>query len=159
MCVVIKQSSPLPISIFLSLCLLFPPPYAKTSDQLAYMQTCVVCMYVCVHIGVHYCQDGVLLRGRNTDGNPAWVCRTETPRMGLSRVLLLPSWDQGDLSNRSPICRGVHVYVFTHVHTWVYLYACVWVWTVKIYRYRGSQGWKKNKKRSQDRYSEMDVCT
>jgi len=40
------------------------------------------------HIGVHYWQDGVSLQGSNTDGNPfVWVCRMETPRMGLSRVI------------------------------------------------------------------------
>jgi len=91
MYVVINQSSALPISIFLSLCLLFPPPYTRTSNQLACMQACMVCMYVCVHIGVHCWQDGVSVRGRNTDGNPAWVCRTEIPRMVSSRVLLIPS--------------------------------------------------------------------
>ena len=53
------------------------------------MQVCMVCMYACVHIGVHCWQDGVSLRGRNMDGNPfVWVCRMETPRMGLSRVIL-----------------------------------------------------------------------
>jgi len=108
------------------------------------MQTCMVCMYVCVHIGVHCWQDGVSLRGRNTDGNPAWVCRTETLRMGLSRVLLLPSWGQGDLSNRSPICRGVHVYAFAHVHTWVHLYA--WMWVRTEWRYMDIEGLKGEKR-------------
>ena len=56
------------------------------------------------------------------------------PRMGLSRVILLPNRDQGDLSNRSPICRGIHVYVSTHVHTWVHLHACVWVGLGKLYK-------------------------
>jgi len=52
----------------------------------------MVCMYACVHIGVHCWQDGVSLQGSNTDGNPfVWVCRMETPRMGLSRVILLPN--------------------------------------------------------------------
>jgi len=52
------------------------------------MQACMVCMYACVHIGAHCWQDGVSLRGSNTDGNsvigPVWVCRMETSRMGLS---------------------------------------------------------------------------
>jgi len=92
MYVVIDQSSPLSISIFLSLCLLFYPPYTRTSNQFAYMQVCMVCIYACVHIGVYCWQDGVSLRGFNTDGNPfVWVCRMETPRMGLSRVILLPN--------------------------------------------------------------------
>jgi len=43
-------------------------------------------------VGVHCWQDGVSLRGSNTDGNPfVWVWRMETPRMGLSRVVLLPN--------------------------------------------------------------------
>jgi len=151
------------------------------------MQACMVCMYVCVRIGVHCRQDGVsraCLSIYTFDTSPElfvclsiyenaetlsphcevgtgwkphiWVCRMETPRMGLSRVILLPSWDQGDLSNRSPICRGVHVYEFTHVHTWVHLYAWVWVWTE--WRYMDIEGLKGGK-RAQDRNSEMDVCT
>jgi len=102
MYVVINQSSPLPISIFLSLSFLFPPPYIRTSNQLAYMQACMVCVYVYVYIGVHCWQDGVSLRGRNMDGAPAygsvgwkpliWVCHVlycfpvetrETSRTGL----------------------------------------------------------------------------
>ena len=92
MYVVIDQYSPLSISIFLSLCLLFYPPYTRISNQVAYMQACMVCMYACVHIGVHCWKDGVSLRGSNTNGNPfVWVCRMETPRMSLSLVILLPN--------------------------------------------------------------------
>ena len=82
MYVVINQSSPLPISIFLSLSLLFPPLYTRTSNQLAYMQACMVCMYACVHIGAHCWQDGVSLRGSNTDGNPVWVSLHGNPSYG-----------------------------------------------------------------------------
>ena len=45
-----------------------------------------------IYIGEHCWQDGVSLRVSNTDGNPfVWVCRMETPQMGLSRVILLPN--------------------------------------------------------------------
>jgi len=92
MYVVIDQSSPLSNSIFLSLCLLFYPQNTRISNQLVYMQACMVCMYACAHIGVHFWQDGVSLRGSKTDGNPfVWVCQMEIPRMGLSRVILLPN--------------------------------------------------------------------
>jgi len=136
------QSSPLSISIFLSLCLLFYPPYTRISDQLAYMQVCMVCMYACVHIGVHCWQDGVSLRGSNTDGTPfVWVCRMETPRMGLSRVILLPNWDQGDLSQVSHLSGCTHVCIYACtcmgayacVHAWVHMHACVWVGLGKLH--------------------------
>jgi len=35
--------------------------------------------------------------------------------------------------HRSPICRGVHMYVSTHVHTWVHLHACVWAELGKLH--------------------------
>jgi len=96
------------------------------------MQVCMVCMYANVHIGVHCWQDGVSLRGSNTDGNPfVWVYRMETPRMGLSRVYYFLI-ETRETSHRSPICRGVHVYVSTHVRAWVYLHACVWVGLGKL---------------------------
>ena len=46
--VVINQSSPLTFSIFLSLCLLFPPPYTRTSNQLARIYTNMYGVYVYV---------------------------------------------------------------------------------------------------------------
>ena len=130
MYVVIDQSSPLPISIFLSLCLLFHPPYTRTSNQLAYMQACMVCMCACVHIGVHCWQDGVSLRGSNTDGNPSygsvgwkplvWVCHVsyyfpietrETSRTGLPSV-------------------GVYtcMYLRMYMHGCIYMRVCGWDW-------------------------------
>jgi len=39
------------------------------------MEACMVCMYACAHIGVHYWQDG---------SRCEVVTRIETPRMGLS---------------------------------------------------------------------------
>ena len=114
---------------------------------------CAVCPRICVQSTcacLHICwQDGVSQRGSNTDGNPwygsvgwkplVWVCQMETPRMGLSRVMLIPNWDQGDLSNRSPICRGVHVYVYACTYMGAFECVCVSVDWVKIYGYRGSQ--------------------
>ena len=136
MYIVIDQSPPLFISIFLSLCLLFYPPYTRISNQLAYIQACMVCMYACVHIGAHCWQHGVSLRGSNTDGNPfVWVCRMETPRMGLrwGHVLYYFPIETRETSHRSPICRGVHMYASMHVHTWVHLHACVWVGLGKLH--------------------------
>jgi len=69
--VVMNQSSPHPISPFLSLSLLSSPPYIRTPNQLAYIQACIVYVYVCVHIGVHCWQAGVSLQGSNIHGNPS----------------------------------------------------------------------------------------
>jgi len=44
----------------------------------------------------------------------------ETPRMGLSRVILIPNRDQGDLSNRSPICL-----VYTCIYLRMYIHGCI----------------------------------
>ena len=126
MYVVIDQSSPHSIFIFLSLCLLFYPPNTRISDQPAYMQACMVCMYACVHIGVQCWQDGVSLRGSNTDGHPfVWVCRMETPCMGLSRDKLLPNSDQGDLSQVSHLSGCTHVCMYAC--TYMGAFACVCV--------------------------------
>jgi len=136
--VVINQLSPLPVSSFLSLCLLFPPPYTRTSNQFAYMQTCMVCMFACVHIGVHFWQHGVSLQSSNTDGNPfVWVCWMETPRMGLSRVILLPTESQ--LRPGRPLeqvshlsgCTRVRIYACTYMGKFVCV--CVGVDRVKLY--------------------------
>ena len=90
------------------------------------------------------------------------VTQIETPRTGLSdgnpsygsvTCYMVPKRDQVDLSNRSLICRDVHVYVSTHTHTWVHWYACGLskvIWITRVLRVE---------KRVQDRYSEMDVCT
>ena len=83
--VVINQSSPLPISSFLpfspvpSSIYQNSPTHIHTSMSWVFEYTCV-----CIHTGVHCWQDGVSLRGSNTDGNPSygsvgwkplvWVC-------------------------------------------------------------------------------------
>jgi len=130
MYVVINQSSPLPISIFLSLSLLFPPPYTRTSNQLAYMQACMVCMYACFHIGAHCWQDGVSLRGSNTDGNPVWVCRMETFRMGLSDGS--PSYESVTCYIASQLRPGRPLEQVCHLSgcTCVCIYACTYMGTL-----------------------------
>ena len=138
MYVVIDQSPPLPISIFLSLCLLF---YLQIiiSNQLAYMQACMVC--ICMRVFIQVCTNGKM------GSRCAVVTRTETPSYGsvgwkplawVCHVLYYFPIETRENSYRSPICRGVHMYVSTHVYTWVHLHACVWVGLVKLYGLRGS---------------------
>ena len=88
---------------------------------------------VCVHIGVHYWQEG---------GRCEVVTRMETPSYGsvgwkplvsVCHVLYYFTIETRETSQRSPICRGVHMYVSTHVHVWVHLHACVWVGLGKLY--------------------------
>jgi len=156
MYVVINQSFPLPISSFLSLYLLFPPPYTRTSNQLAYMLACMVCMYACVHIGVH-CWLG---------SRCEVVTRMETPRMGLSdgntsygsvtcyiASQLRPGRPLEQVSHLSG-CTRVCIYACTCMSTFVYV--CVGLdWG----NYMDDEGLKRWKKRTEDRYSETDVCT
>ena len=97
------------------------------------MQVCMVCMYACVHIGVHCWQDGVSLRGSNTDGNPSYGSVGWKPLVWVCHVLYYFPIETRETSHRSTICQGVHVYVSAHVHTWVHLHACVWVGLGKLY--------------------------
>ena len=88
-----------------------------------------VCSYRCALLARR-----VSLRGSSTDGNPfVWVCH----------VLYYFPIETRETFHRSPICRGVHMYVSTHVHTWVHLHACVWVGLGKLYGLRGSTDVKK----------------
>ena len=59
------------------------------------------------------------------------------PLVWVCHVLYYFPIETRESSHRSPICRGVHVYVSSHVHTWVHLHACVWVGLGKLH---GSQG-------------------
>ena len=140
MYVVIDQSSPLSISIFLSLCLLFYPPYTRISNQLAYIQVCMVCMYACVHIGVYCWQDGVSLRGSDTDqkpfrmrqldGNPSYGCVTcyITSQLRPGKPLT------GLLSVGVHTCMDLRMYV----HGCIYMRVWGWDW-VSCMDYEGLQ--------------------
>ena len=143
MYVVINQSSPFPISSFLSLCLLFPPPYTRTSNQLAYMHACMVCMYACVHVGVHCWQEGVSLRGSNTDRNPSYGSVGWKPLVWVCHVLYCFPIETRETSRTGlPFVQCTRV--STHAHIWVHLHACVWVWTEFSYMdYEGLKRWKK----------------
>ena len=153
MYVVINQSSPLPISIFLSLCLPFPPPYTRTSNQLAYMQACTVCMYACVHIGVHYWQDGVSLRGSNTERNPLYGSVGWKPLVWVCHVLYCFPIE----TREGLLFVGVYtcMYLCIHIHGCICMRVCGCGLSNVIWIMRVSGG----EKRVQDRYSEMDVCT
>jgi len=144
MYVVINQSSPLPISIFLSLCLLFPPPYTRKSNQLAYMQACMVCMYACVHIGVHCWQDGVLLRGSNTDGNPSYGSVRWNYSYGSVTGYIASQVRPGrPLEQDSHLSGCTRVCICACKYIGAFACVCVSVDWVKIYGYRGSQEVKK----------------
>jgi len=157
MYVVINQSSPLPISIFLSLCLLFPHPHTRTSNQIAYMKACMVCMYVCVHIGVHCWQDGVSLRGSNTDGTPSYGSVGWKPLVWVCHVIYCFPIETRETSRTGLPFVGVHtcMYLRIHIHGCICMRVCGCglgkvIWITKVSR---------GEKRAQDRYSEMDVCT
>jgi len=144
MYVVINQSSPPPISIFLSLCLLFPPPYTRTSNQLAYMQACMLSMYACVHIGVHYWQDGVSLRGSNTDGNPSYGSVGWKPLVRVCHVLYcFPIETREVLEQVSHLsgCTRVCIYACTCMGTFECV--CVGVDWVSYMDNEGLKRWKK----------------
>jgi hypothetical protein len=55
------------------------------------------------------------------------------PLVRVCHVLYYFPIETRETSHRSPICRGVHVYVSAHVLKWVHLYACVWVGLGKLY--------------------------
>ena len=106
---------------------------ARISNQLAYMQACMVCMYACVHIGVHAGKMGsrceVVTRMEILSyGSVGWK-----PLVWVCHVLYCFPIETRETSHRSPICRGVHMSVSTHVHTWVHLHACVWVGLGKLH--------------------------
>ena len=128
MYVVIVQSPPLSISIFLSLFLLLYL-HILISNQLAYMQKeCMVCMCACVLIGVHYWQEGSRCEVVTRMETPSYGSVGWKPLVWVCHVLYYFPNETRETSQRSPVWRGVHMYVFTHVHTWVHLYACGWDW-------------------------------
>ena len=135
MYVIINQSSPFPISSFLSLCLLFPPPHTKTSN---YLQACMVCMYACVHIGVHCWQDGVSLRGSNTDANPSYRSVGWKPLVWVYHVLYCFPNETTEASRTGLLFVGMYTCMYLCM-TYMGALACVCVgvdW-VKLYGYEG----------------------
>ena len=92
-----------------------------------------VYMYACVHIGVHCWQEGsrckvVTWMETLSYGSVRWK-----PLVWVCHVLYYFTIGTRETSQRSPICRGVHMYGSTHVNTWVHLHACVWVGLGKLY--------------------------
>ena len=157
MYVVITQSSPLPISSFLSLCLLFPPPYIRTSNQLAYMQACMVCMYACVHIGVHYCKMGsrckvVTWMETLSYGSVRWK-----PLVWVCHVLYYFPIETRETSRTGFPFVGVYtcMYLRMRIHGCICMRVCGCGLSKVTWIARNSRGGK----RAQDRYSEMDVRT
>ena len=116
------------------------------------MQACMVCMYACVHIGVHCWQ----MRSRCEV-----VTRMETPRMGLSDGN--PSYGSVTCYSTSQLRPGRPLEQVSHLSgcTRVCIYACTYMGAfacvcvgVDWVSYMDYEV----KKRVQDRYSEMDVC-
>ena len=92
-------------------------------------------LHACVRVFIQVCTAGKMgsrcevvtrmetLSYGSVDGNPSYGSVT-----GYVTSQVRPG-----RPHRSPICRGVHMYVSTHVHTWVDLYACVWVGLGKLH--------------------------
>ena len=104
-----------------------------------------VYMYACVHIGVHHWQEGsrceVVTRMETLSyGSVGWK-----PLVRVCHVLYYFPIETRETSQRSPICRGVHMYVSTHVHAWVQcMRVCGWDW-VSCIDNEGLRGEKKTK--------------
>ena len=113
----------------------------------------MVCMYACVHTGAHCWQDGVSLRGSNTDGNPVWVSLHGNPSYGsvgwkplvwVCHVLYWFPIDTRETSRTGIPFVGVYtcVYLRIHIHGCISMRVCEWGLS-KIYGYWGSQEVKK----------------
>ena len=87
-----------------------------TSNQLAYMQACMVCMYACVHIGVHCWQDGVSLRGSNTDGNPSYGSVGWKPLVWVCHVLYYFPIETRETSRTGLPFVGVYTCMYLRIH-------------------------------------------
>ena len=119
------------------------------------MQACMVCMYACVHIGVHYWQDGVSLRGSNTDGNSSYGSVGWKPLAWVCHVLYCFPIETRETSRTGLPFVGVYTYLCIHIHGCICMRVCECglskdVWILRVSRVE---------KRAQDRFSEMDVCT
>ena len=75
---------------------------------------------------------------------------------GSVKCYITSNRDQGDLSNRSPICLVYTcMYLRMHIHGCICMRVCGCGLSKVTWIARNSRGGK----RAQDRYSEMDVCT
>ena len=111
------------------------------------MQTCTMCMYACVHIGVHCWQDGVSLRGSNTDGNPSYGSVGWKPLVRVCHVLYYFPIETRETSQQVSHlsgCTRVCIYACTCAGV---LYACVW-WDWMSYMVRkGLKMWEKKRRK------------
>ena len=150
--VVIDQSPPLPISIFLSLCLLFYL-HIIISNQLAYMQACMVCMYACVHIGVHCWQEGSRCEVVTRMETPSYGSVGWKPLVWVCHVLYyLPIETRETLTGLPSVGVYTCMYLRMYIHGCICMRVCGWDWVICMDT-RDNRG----EKRVQDRYSEM-VC-
>ena len=134
MYVVIDQSSSLSISIFspsVFYSILHITEYLTNSHVCKHVW-CVyvcVCSYRCAQLARWGARCEVVTRMETlSHGSVGWK-----PLVWVCHVLCYFPIETRETSHRSPICRGVHMYVSTHVHTWVHLHACVWVGLSKLY--------------------------
>ena len=104
------------------ICIYYVYAYTRISNQLAYIQECMVCMYACVHIGVYCWRDGVSLRGSNTDGNPSYGSVGWIPLVWVCHVLFCSHLRPGrPLEQVSHLlgCTRVCIYACTYMGAFV----------------------------------------
>ena len=85
----------------------------------------MVCMYACIHIGVHYWQEGPRCEVVTRMETPSYGSVGWKPLVWVCHVLYYFPIETRETSHRSPICRGVHMYVYAC--TCMGAYACVCV--------------------------------
>jgi len=76
----------------------------------------MVCMYACVHIGVHCWQDGVSLRGSNTDRNPSYGCVGWKPLVWVCHVLYCFPIETRETSRTGLPFVGVYTFMYLRMH-------------------------------------------
>ena len=103
----------------------------------------MVCVWACVLIGVHYWHEGSRCEVVTRMEAPSYGSVRWKPLVWVCHVLYYFTIETRETSQRSPICRGAHMYGSTHIRTWVHLHACVGVGVGKLYGLRGSTEVKK----------------